>query len=517
MSDSVETMSLTDAPEVAGVHNVLTLCGVSSAVARQTFIKVEGLDTIDSFATLNGDNDVTEMAKRMASRSSVATGRVILGTMQIKKIQALVFWVKDHHKRNLIVNPDEWTTEEMTNTMQRKEAEHNFANIDVDLIDPGKCQTDIGWDAWQIAFLNKLNATMGAAKVPVAYIVRDNVDNNYIFEDEEEKRMHQMPLLGENYKRDNKLVYNMLKASCVKTDAWTWIQDHDKSSNGRKAWQTLVGHYDGVGELNKRVERAKEEISRLHYKDEKVFPFERFITKLKENFFVLAKDRDEGLTEKQKVDTLMKGIKSSDPSIVAAKTDVYKDYRSNFNAAISFLSGLVANLHSGAQLEYSNRHLGKRRYVSAIDSSDGRGSRGRARRGSGRYGQQRGNGRGGGRGMTRVGYGTGRGDRRIRINNVDVTDPNRNFTSSEWDQLGPAKAYVVQLRNNSCGRGGRDGSRGANGARSMDRQRSASSATITTTAPSNDGSAQANEPSILSEMTERGSQNGRSFGRGAYA
>ena len=232
---------------------------------------------------------------------------------------------------------------------------------------------------------------------------------------------------------------------------------------------------------------------------------------------MLAKDRDEGLTEKQKVDTLMKGIKSSDPSIVAAKTDVYKDYRSNFNAAISFLSGLVANLHSGAQLEYSNRHLGKRRYVSAIDLSDGRGGRGRARRGSGRYGKQRGNGCGGGRGMTRVGYGTGRGDRRIRINNVDVTDPNRNFTSSEWDQLGPAKAYVVQLRNNSCGRGGRNGSRGANGARSMDRQRSASSATITTTAPSNDGSAQAHEPSILSEMTKRGSQNGRSFGCGAYA
>ena len=34
------------------------------------------------------------------------------------------------------------------------------------------------------------------------------------------------------------------------------------------------------GELNKRVERAKEEISRLHYKDEKVFPFEKFVTKL---------------------------------------------------------------------------------------------------------------------------------------------------------------------------------------------------------------------------------------------
>jgi hypothetical protein len=52
----------------------------------------------------------------------------------------------------------------------------------------------------------------------------------------------------------------------------------------------LVTHYDGTGELNKRVKKAKEEISRLHYKDEKVFLFEKFVTKLKENFHVLSKD-----------------------------------------------------------------------------------------------------------------------------------------------------------------------------------------------------------------------------------
>lgn len=122
-----------------------------------------------------------------------------------------------------------------------------------------------------MAFVNKLNAMMGAAKVPIAYEIRNSVDDNYIFEDKGEKPMHQMPLTGgENFKRENKLVYNMLKAAGVKSDAWTWIQDHDRTANGRKAWQALVKHYDRTGELNKQVERAKEEISCLHYKDEKV-------------------------------------------------------------------------------------------------------------------------------------------------------------------------------------------------------------------------------------------------------
>jgi hypothetical protein len=73
-----------------------------------------------------------------------------------------------------------------------------------------------------------------------------------------------MPLSGENFKRDNKLVDNKMKLACIKTDAsWMWIQDHDKSSNSWKAWLALVSHYDGTGELNNRLERAKEEISRL--------------------------------------------------------------------------------------------------------------------------------------------------------------------------------------------------------------------------------------------------------------
>ena len=118
---------------------------------------MEGLNLIDAFATLTGNSDVTEMAKRMTARTANA-GQVILGTMQIKKIQALVYWVKDHHKRNLDVDPHAWTETEVMSTMQRKEADQNFEKVDVDVIDPGKCQVDAGWDAWQIAFVNKLSA-----------------------------------------------------------------------------------------------------------------------------------------------------------------------------------------------------------------------------------------------------------------------------------------------------------------------------------------------------------------------
>ena len=125
----------------------------------------------------------------------------------------------------------------------------------------------------------------------------------------------------------------------------------------------------------------------MHYKDKNVFPFEKFVTKLKENFHELSKDKNKELTDKQMVDKLLLGIRSTDTSIASAKVNVYQNYRANFDRAVEFLSGLISSIHAAAQLDYANRHSGnKRRYVSAIGSNDHRGGRGRARQGSGRIG-----------------------------------------------------------------------------------------------------------------------------------
>ena len=237
-----------------------------------TFINVEGFDSLSAFTQLNGDSDVTEMAKRMASQPA-ASGRVILGTMQIKRLQALVHWVKDYDKRGLVTQPELWDNDTMAEAMDSKEAKLQYSKIDVATIDPGKCRTDHGWDNWQIAFTNKLNATLGAAKVPLDYITRPEPedDSDELVWDEEETRRYQMPLEGQNFKHDTKLVYKMLKAACVDTDAWAWIQQHDSSADGRKAWLALVAHYDGYGELNKRIQRAKMELLKLHYKKKRLF------------------------------------------------------------------------------------------------------------------------------------------------------------------------------------------------------------------------------------------------------
>jgi hypothetical protein len=67
---------------------------------------------------------------------------------------------------------------------------------------------------------------------------------------------------------------------------------------GRRGSPLSTTSYDGTGELNKKIKRSKDEISRLHYQDEKAFPFKRYyVTNLKKNFIILAKDKDENLAD----------------------------------------------------------------------------------------------------------------------------------------------------------------------------------------------------------------------------
>ena len=211
----------------------------------------------------------------------------------------------------------------MNNAMICKEAEYNYGKIDVGIANPGKCQTDHGWDNWHLAFVNKLNATLGAANVPIDYVARPDWDeDDELFLTDDEKRQYEMPLEGENFKHDNKLVFQMLKLACIKSDAWAWIRSYDRAADGRKAWLALVQHFE-----------------RLHYKDEKVFPFEKFITKLKENFNVLEKDKHEDLSGRQRLNLMTKAIRSSDTRVLAGLVNVHQNFRYNFDEAANFMSG----------------------------------------------------------------------------------------------------------------------------------------------------------------------------------
>ena len=88
------------------LHQVLDWCGVRAAADCNNIVNHEGFNLIDDPTILEGDSDVIEMVKRMASHME-ANGHVNLSTVMIKCLQGLVLlcerpsyaWIDDDCQR----------------------------------------------------------------------------------------------------------------------------------------------------------------------------------------------------------------------------------------------------------------------------------------------------------------------------------------------------------------------------------------------------------------------------------
>ena len=128
----------------------------------------------------------------------------------------------------------------------------------------------------------------------------------------------------------------------------------------------------------------------------------------------LDKDIDEKLSDIQKVNALLKGIKTQDMELSALKAVISQQYPCDLAAACAYFSKEVARLHGGAQLENQLNH--PKRRISAFGRDGGHGQ------GRGPYsGHARGRGRRGGR--HQGGGGSGYQGKQSEINVINVADP----------------------------------------------------------------------------------------------
>ena len=92
------------AANISGIHTVLAVCGMFDPDNRNLICTGEGLTSIADPSVFASDCDVVDMEKRLSSRT-IKYGRVNLGTVHIKKIQALVWWVNDRQKFGQDLDP----------------------------------------------------------------------------------------------------------------------------------------------------------------------------------------------------------------------------------------------------------------------------------------------------------------------------------------------------------------------------------------------------------------------------
>jgi hypothetical protein len=145
----------------------------------------------------------------------------------------------------------------------------------------------------------------------------------------------------------------------------------------------------------KRNNHACKILENTHYKSERLFTFENYVTKLLEAFEILE-DNGMGKNELERVKILLDGIQSDNQTVISAKTMIMMNdaMRTSFQVAVNRLSEFIGATFSG-NTSYSGKRAA--RNVSCIETGCGRG-RGHFGRG-GRGGQ-------GGRGGNCAGVGS---------------------------------------------------------------------------------------------------------------
>ena len=435
------------------------------------------------------------MAKWLSAHT-VADAHVNLGTIIIKQLQSLVFWLKDHQKRGLMLDATEFTAAAMSEAGHMKVMCKDMKEASVpDVKDLGKFDPEL-FKAYEDSFHNLLAQTIGVRGEPLHYVIRDQM-SPATFVTMDQERMYQIPLTGEEYDVDNVTVYHKLKAFLIDGPGWAWIEPYDSTKNGHATFIAWCNHYNGQGELSKQLSLAKSRLSSLFYKNECSMSFECYSEQLQCIFQVLEKDLDEAYLQHQQVEALQKGIQTDDAELRSAKVIISSQYPRDFVGACAFFSAKVARLHGPAQIEAKCDH---RHHISAVDtnSSGGRGC------GCGHFGGYSG-GQGGCNGCGSQGGHGGRGTHQMVINGINISEKHETLQTRTLQYNG-GRAYVMQANSNQTGRGPGhgDGGRGSRGH---------NVGAVNTQQQDNNANDSSNS---CGHGHAQGGQNGCGFGRGAY-
>jgi hypothetical protein len=397
------------------------------------------------------------------------------------------------------------------------------ADKTADNMDPGPIEVGLlGYRDWVSRFQNKLKSTIGAANVPLIYVIQVPHDDD---EDwiplAEEADAYAMRLDGPEFDQDNKAVFLLLYNCCNhekatgRQEALAWIDPFSATQNGRGAFAAFCSHFEGTGAMNVRKTTAFATIKRLTWETEMETSFAEFLSELKKTYDVISEDAP--YSDVFKVRELLSKMKPKvhQGEMNPVKETITREFSDDFVGAIDYALSCITDIFS-EEITCKNqiRTGGQRCYVAENNSDRNTGDQNRGRRGNFHRG---GAGRGGsgraqaGRRHGRYGNVQWNNNARAVFGGVDASDPTQDFSPAEWDGIGPiGRAHVNRERkhNNKHGRGGGRG-RGRMNYGVAGRGRNINKVII----PADGGTNVAESVT----MASRGGRSGAGFGRGAHS
>ena len=419
------------------VAAALTICGANAdhIAALETR---KALDSLEDYADMT-TSDMNVLATKIEKRTA-AQGKVIIPTKILKNLHALCFWASERVRKNEALDHNLFTVNALRDAKSemklRKDTSDQTSSIKPDKFTPAK------WRDFERLFPMYLSGFKGAQHASLEYILRPAIPPDHVHLEQRVQELYDYPLTGRHFTEDNHATYRLLADLLAGTEGMSWIEAFQSSQNGRAAWIALKSHYDGGGQKEKRVAQAEALIASLFYKNESVFPFEKFSTGLLDAYRELFL-AERPVPEYNKVKRMLEKVVITHGRIEVVKHQVRQDFRADFQGALDFLSTQFAEMFPDATFEQPGR---RRRFVATADSEWQSLSQ-----------------------RPRLDELVTHENGAAIIHGVDVTEVGRTFSGGEMSTLGPmGQAYIFQERerlglsrgNNRGGRGRGGGGRG---------------------------------------------------------
>jgi hypothetical protein len=354
----------------------------------------EVLSDFEGYST----EDITDWISATA-RLALNRGGCIFPTVKARKLIALNYWINRKLLRGKPLIPAEFDAAALTQALLDYPINDMMRDSTDSLDKPSAFNYD-KWVDWQDSIITYLKGKKNITKnVPLYYVIRPDLPPAN--PSEEEDIIFHAPLTGAAFVTDNKVVHQFLTELTNGTDADNWIRPHRRTQDGRAAWQDLCAHYDGDAEGDKRVTVARHDIKIIHYRNESSFSFERYSTRLKKAFATLAQ-YGQPRNEKEKVETLLDQIHTSDTRLVTALGICRDGHAHTFESACTYLSKQIAIIYP----QHQPNALGK----------------------AGKGGKRQGN-----RSINAIKKSKGG---KVFANGVNLTDTTRYFSKEDFEKMG---------------------------------------------------------------------------------
>ena len=298
--------------------------------------------------------EISEIAYGFSKRAGNA--KIIFGHRRMTRIKELVHWVQDFYRCNREVEFDGETAEEFKEVLkvasQRQEVREAHAESSDTLsreASPGKLEDEKKWPEWIASLENYLSTMQGSNGVPLSYVIRKS-EESLTEQDTEGWDFMEVctacaPLTGPWFDADKRQVHQIVVGFTQGTTAENWIKSLKNKNDGRRDVAALRAHFAGEGNSSRRIAEAERLRDTLHYKGERIYPFEKFLTGIKRMLTIFAEE-DQEWTEDAQCRFLLKKVQHSGlvADVAALKARKASDSTLTFTMMANQLAASVSEL-----------------------------------------------------------------------------------------------------------------------------------------------------------------------------